>query len=152
MNILSSVLRLVTLGIEYKGAIQAAVDHASAGASATEVIRTFAANTGTDLDDKAVEALINFVEDLQKKLPEIDKSKDELLEAVRTYWPAFRTSAHQILETAEHGLPKVLSLCRSLLEGAEARVEDIEGLFAAADIAIQILEEQIGELTHDRAD
>jgi len=143
----SSALKLVRLGIEYKDALQAALDKSNSGGSASEVIRTFADNTETKLDDKAVEALISFVEDLQEKIPEIDKSKDELLEAFRTYWPSFRASAHQILESAEQGLPKALSACRSLLEGAEARVQDIEGLFAAADIALQLLEDQLEDLT-----
>lgn len=143
----SSALKLVRLGFEYKDALQSALDKANSGAPASDVIRTFAENTETELDDKAVDALIQFVQDLQEKLPEIEKSKDELLEAFQTYWPPFRVSAHQFLESAEQGIPRILSVLRNLLEGAEARVEDIEGLFATADVALQLLEEQLISLT-----
>ena len=144
---LTSVLRIIRLGVEYKDAVQAAVDKANAGGSSADVIRTFADSTGTKLDDRAVESLIGFVEDFQKKLPELDQSKDALLEAIQTYWPLFKERAHKFLDAADQGVPEILKAARSLLVSLEARVQDIEGLFATADIALQLVEEQLEDLT-----
>lgn len=144
---LTSVLKIIKIGVEYKDAVQAAVDTANEGKSAADVIRTFADSTGTQLDDQAVEALIKFVEDFQKKLPELDQSKDELLESIQTYWPMFKDKAHAFLDAADEGVPAILSGARNLLTSLEQRVQDIEGLFAAADIALQVVEEQLQDIT-----
>ena len=39
---LTSVLKIIKIGVEYKDAVQAAVDTANEGKSAADVIRTFA--------------------------------------------------------------------------------------------------------------
>ena len=144
---LSSFLKAVRLGVEYKDALELAIDEANNGANAADILTTFTDATGTKLDDRAAEVLIGLVQDLQKKLPEIDKSKDELLEAITYYWPLFQGAAYGLLDKAEQYFPVVLIALRTFLDKLEERVDDVESLFASADLAFQLIEEQLSELT-----
>ena len=145
----SSVIKIIKLSVEYKDALQAAIDKAQEGSSAAEVIRTFAENTGTELDDKAVEALIAFVDELREKLPLIDASKDELLAGLNYYCPLIRDGAHEYIDKAESNLPSLLTSLRKLLETMESRFSDIENLFSMADVAIDLFDQHLKSLTKE---
>lgn len=149
---LSGIVKLVKIGFEYKEAVEAAVEKSGTDAPLVEVVRTFADATGTKIDDQVVDAIVNFIEELKVKLPELDKSKDDLLLSFQTYWPPFKVQANAILDNAEKSIPAIISALRSSLHMLEDRVEDIEGLFAMADIAIQLLEEQLEEITEPEPD
>jgi len=149
---LSGIVKLVKIGFEYKEAVDAAVEKSGTDASLVEVVRTFADATGTKIDDQVVDAIVKFIEELKVKLPELDKSKDDLLFSFKTYWPPFKVQANAILDNAENSIPAIISALRSSLLVLEERVEDLEGLFAMADIAIQLLEEQLEDITESEPD
>jgi len=140
---LTSVLKLINISIEYNEAFSAALSTASSGGSPVEIARVFSEKTGTQLDDQAVDALVKLIENVQSRLPEIDDSKDALLEAIKTYWPPIRSKAQTFLSAAEDGLPAAIDMGRFILQQIDERVHDIEGILAAADIALELIEEQL---------
>jgi len=144
---LGSIINLISISIEYKDAVDAALAKAKSGGSTVEVIEAFVSATGNTIDDKAAASIIKLIEEAKDKIPELDKSKDEIFEAISYYWPIIRTYSKKYIEAAEVRLPILLENSKKLIDKLDDRYEDIVSLFASADIALQIISEQLTDLT-----
>jgi hypothetical protein len=68
MNALAALWRLTVLGSEYTAAWGVATRVLDKGGSVTTALRAFAAETEAELDDQAIDLLVEFVGDTRDKL------------------------------------------------------------------------------------